>query len=137
MTVTHCTFTLERTFAAPPARVFAAWSDPVARQRWFAGSGDYQQEFRVGGTERVQARVDTGEVLVFESRFHDIVSDERIMYTSTMMSDGNLSTVSATTVEFAPAEDGTALVITEHGSYLPGMEQRRGASRAPATSSKR
>jgi len=26
--VTHATFTLERTYAAPPARIFAAFSDP-------------------------------------------------------------------------------------------------------------
>ena len=34
--VTHSTFTLERTYAAPPATVFAAWSDPATKAKWFA-----------------------------------------------------------------------------------------------------
>ena len=27
--VTHASFTLERSYSAPPARVFAAWADPA------------------------------------------------------------------------------------------------------------
>ena len=29
--VTHATFTLERSYPVPPARVFAAWADPAAK----------------------------------------------------------------------------------------------------------
>ena len=52
--VTHASFTLERAYLAPPARVFAAWADPAVKARWFAGGtgeGDYQLDFRVGGRE--------------------------------------------------------------------------------------
>jgi uncharacterized protein YndB with AHSA1/START domain len=35
--VTHATFSLECSYPAPPARVFAAWADPAAKARWFAG----------------------------------------------------------------------------------------------------
>jgi len=35
--VTHATFLLERSYDASPARVFAAWADPAAKARWFAG----------------------------------------------------------------------------------------------------
>ena len=34
--VTHATFSLERSYPVPPARVFTAWSDPAAKARWFA-----------------------------------------------------------------------------------------------------
>jgi uncharacterized protein YndB with AHSA1/START domain len=34
--VTHATFVVERSYDAPPARVFAAWADPEAKARWFA-----------------------------------------------------------------------------------------------------
>jgi uncharacterized protein YndB with AHSA1/START domain len=34
--VTHATFSLERIYPVPPARVFAAWADPAAKARWFA-----------------------------------------------------------------------------------------------------
>ncbi|RWM73933.1 MAG: hypothetical protein E5X83_04150 [Mesorhizobium sp.] len=32
--VVHSTIVLERSYDASPARVFAAWSDPAALQRW-------------------------------------------------------------------------------------------------------
>ena len=36
-TVEHGSFTIEREYAHPPARVIAAWADPEAKARWFAG----------------------------------------------------------------------------------------------------
>ena len=35
--VTHASFTLERSYPTPPARVFAAWADPALKSRWFTG----------------------------------------------------------------------------------------------------
>ena len=51
--VTHATFSLERCYSAPPAQVFAAWAEPAAKARWFAGGPDsgHQLDFRVGGRE--------------------------------------------------------------------------------------
>ncbi|MDQ1721444.1 MAG: hypothetical protein QOI26_1178, partial [Pseudonocardiales bacterium] len=34
-TVEHSTFTVERTYNAAPARVFAAFADPAKKGRWF------------------------------------------------------------------------------------------------------
>ena len=51
--VTHATFTLERSYPVPPARVFAAWAEPAAKARWFTpgpGSG-HELDFRIGGRE--------------------------------------------------------------------------------------
>lgn len=51
--VKHSTFTLERTYAASPAAVFAAWSDRDTKAKWFAAEdGRYSLDFRVGGTDR-------------------------------------------------------------------------------------
>jgi uncharacterized protein YndB with AHSA1/START domain len=30
--VTHATFSLERSYPVPPARVFAAWAEPAAKE---------------------------------------------------------------------------------------------------------
>jgi len=50
--VTHATFSLERSYPLPPARVFAAWADPAAKARWFAGpDSGHELDFRVGGRE--------------------------------------------------------------------------------------
>ncbi|MGH3797435.1 MAG: SRPBCC family protein [Pseudonocardiaceae bacterium] len=123
-TVTHSTFTLERTYPASPVRAFRAWADPVTKARWFAGAGDvYELDFRVGGREVNQGSHEGGPTLTFESRYHDIVADERIVYSSTMTAAGHdTATVSLTTVEFVSEGEGTRLVLTEQGTFLDDLE---------------
>lgn len=123
--VLHATFTLERTYPAAPARVFAAWADPAAKARWFAGANaTHTLDFRLGGRATVaQPGSDGAPALTFASVYHDIVPAERLVYTSTLRADNRLATVSLTTVQFHAAGDGTRLVLTEQGSYLDGQEQ--------------
>ncbi|WP_372350875.1 SRPBCC domain-containing protein [Streptomyces sp. KL116D] len=126
--VKHSTFTLERTYTASPAAVFAAWSDRDTKAKWFAaGDGRYSLDFRVGGTEVVHGGDGDGGGdeggLVARSEYHDIVPDERIVYTTALFTDEVLSTVSLTTVRFARDGDGTRLLLTEQGTFLDGREQ--------------
>ena len=124
--VTHATFTLERSYPAPPARVFAAWADPAAKASWFTpgpGSG-HELDFRVGGREVAAGGPEGGPRMTFETLYRDIVPDQRIVYTSTLSAETDLVTVSLTTVEFTPGEGGgTRLVLTEQGAFLDGQEQ--------------
>lgn len=121
--VTHATFSLDRTYATPPGRVFAAWADPAAKARWFAGPGaEHELDFRVGGRETNRGRHGDGPLLTFASVYHDIVPDERIVYASTLHAGDVLATASLTTVEFTAENDGTRLVLTEHGTFLDGHE---------------
>ena len=124
--VTHATFTLERSYPVPPARVFAAWAEPAAKARWFTpGPGfGHELDFRIGGREVATGGPDGGPVMTFETFYRDIVPQQRIVYTSTLSTETDLMTVSLTTVEFAPGADGgTRLVLTEQGAYLDGREQ--------------
>jgi uncharacterized protein YndB with AHSA1/START domain len=123
--VTHASFTLERAYPAPPARVFAAWADPATKARWFAGgSGDgHQLDFRVGGREVASGGPDGGPVMTFETFYREIVPQQRIVYTSTMSAGDDVITISLTTVEFKPADGGTKLVLTEQGAFLDGREE--------------
>ena len=121
--VVHSTFGLERTYDTPPGRVFAAWADPAAKARWFSQSGPHELDFRVGGREVNRGRGQDGQVLTFESRYHDIVTGQRIAYTSTLSVGETVATVSLTTVELTPDGSGTRLVLTEHGAFLDGHEQ--------------
>ena len=124
--VTHATFTLERSYPAPPARVFAAWADPAAKASWFTpgpGSG-HELDFRVGGREVATGGPEGGPLMTFETLYRDIVPEQRIVYTSTLSAGADLMTVSLTTVEFTPGEGGgTRLVLTEQGAFLDGQEQ--------------
>jgi uncharacterized protein YndB with AHSA1/START domain len=82
---------------------------------------DHELDFRAGGRESVTR--DGAPRLRFESVYHDIVPGERIVYTSGLFADGRLTTVSLTTVQFGSAGDGTALMLTEQGTFLDGQEQ--------------
>ncbi|WP_067664314.1 SRPBCC family protein [Nocardia miyunensis] len=121
--VVHATFIIEREYPVAPAAVFAAWSDPATKARWFAGgNSDHELDFRVGGREVARGAVDD-TVITFETAYRDIVPDARIVYTSTLSEGEVLSTVSLTTVEFAATDSGARLTLTEHGAYLDGREQ--------------
>ncbi len=121
--VTHSTFSLERTYQAAPARVFAAWAEPAAKAKWFAGpNSEHRLDFRVGGREVARGAGSDGNVLTFESTYHDIVPSARIVCSSTLSAGDRVVTVSVTTVEISPADDGARLVLTEQGTYLDGLE---------------
>ncbi|TDV51965.1 SRPBCC family protein [Actinophytocola oryzae] len=122
--VKHSTFTLERTYSANPAQVFAAWADRDTKAKWFAANDTaYTLDFRVGGAEAVHGRTDDGAEIVVESVYRDIVTDERIVYTTLLYGRGVLATVSVTTVELVPDGSGTRLVLTEQGTFLDDQEQ--------------
>jgi uncharacterized protein YndB with AHSA1/START domain len=122
--VVHSTFTLDRTYHQPPARVFAAWADPGLKARWFGGGTDeapfdLDMDFRVGGHE-----TDRGEPDAYQARYHDIVPDERIVFSYDLTLGGSLVSVSLASVEFRAAAggSGTQLTYTEHGAFLDGHD---------------
>jgi uncharacterized protein YndB with AHSA1/START domain len=121
--VTHATFSLERTYQAPPEAVFMAWAEPVVKVRWFAGNPeDYELDFRPGGVERNRV-IHEGKQITWESLYREIVTDERIVYTSVLSEQGTVATASLTTIELVPEGKGTRLVLVEAGAYLDGREQ--------------
>jgi uncharacterized protein YndB with AHSA1/START domain len=123
----HVTFVVERTYDASPTRVFTAWSDPAAKGRWFGDSdnptGEYELDFRVGGSELNRGDGPDGQVYTYEARYQDIVPNERIVYTYEMHRRETRISVSLATVELKPEGDGTRLIYTEQGAFLDGEDK--------------
>lgn len=123
----HATFVIERIFDVPPTRVFQAFADPTAKARWFCGppaweQGPRQFDFRVGGRETSSGGPKGGPVHAFACLYHDIVPNERIVYSYDMHLDDRRISVSLTTIEFKPAGKRTRLVFTEQGVFLDGYD---------------
>jgi uncharacterized protein YndB with AHSA1/START domain len=126
--VTHAIFTVERTLAAKPARVWKAFATEAGKDAWFGGTpGGWEKlekafDFRVGGEERLKGRWASGTVSDYRARFHDIVENERIVYAYDMHIDGAKISVSLATLELKPAGEGTKLTLTEQGAFLDGYD---------------
>jgi uncharacterized protein YndB with AHSA1/START domain len=123
----HATFAIERTYDASPARVFAAWSDPAAKGRWFGDSdnptGEYELDFKVGGREVNRGGGPDGAFYTYEALYQDIVPDARIVYSYEMHREKTRISVSLATVEFKSDGAGTRLVYTEQGAFLDGEDK--------------
>jgi uncharacterized protein YndB with AHSA1/START domain len=119
----HATFVIERSFQAPPARVFQAFADPAAKAKWFDGPAEWEKgprafDFRVGGRETSSGGPKGGPMHTFACMYQDIVPNERIVYTYDMHLDDKRISVSLTTIEFVPEGTGTRLKFTEQGVFL-------------------
>jgi uncharacterized protein YndB with AHSA1/START domain len=129
-TTTHASFVIERRYGAEPARVFAAWSDPLAKRQWFVeGEGweiqSYELDFREGGRETSRFRFLKGEevfgeatMMGAETVFNEIVPNERIIFTYAMDRNGRRFSVSLASLELSPAGAGTRMIFTEHAAFF-------------------
>ena len=131
--VTHASFTIERTYDASPARVFAAWAKADIKARWFKGPSEWASkhtlDFRVGGSETSTGGPPGGTQHRYDARFYDIVPDERVVSTYEMHLDDKRISVSLATVELHRAGKGTRLVYTEQGAFLDGYDDAGGRER--------
>lgn len=121
--VTHATFTIERSYPAPPTAVFRALSDREAKSKWFTGPDEwtashYELDFRVGGRE-VNSGGPKGQAPhTFDAVYLDIVDNQRVVYAYDMFVGDLRISVSLATIELAAKGEGTALKFTEQGVFL-------------------
>lgn len=122
-TVTHGTFSLERTYPVPARRVFAAFSDKNTKRRWFVeGEGwdveQYEADFRVEGRETSRFRFQGGPEITNDTIYQDIIPERRIVFAYRMAVGGKPISVSLTTIELEPTKGGTLLRYTEQGAFF-------------------
>jgi uncharacterized protein YndB with AHSA1/START domain len=126
--VVHGAFHLQRIYDATPERVFRALSDVAAKSRWFYGPEGWRpiertMDFRIGGRERVKGGFEGGVTTTFDAIYHDIVPQERIVYTYEMHLDARKISVSLATLEIEATGVGrTKLKVCEQGAFLDGYD---------------
>src|SRR3954471_16959333 len=129
----HDTFTIERRYPAAPERVFRAFADRDTKARWFGCVegwvvAEHTIDFRTGGREVWRGGPPGGAEHRNDTVYHDIVPNERIVWSYTMrLGDAPIS-VSLSTIELQPAGSGTRMIFTEQGVFLDrydGVADRR------------
>jgi len=130
--VTHATFTVERSFKAAPARVFEALSDPAIKRQWFAASDhnqliDFESDFRPGGIQHLHYKFGDaspfpGVSLTDDGIIQAIVPGSRVVVTSRMSIGGAPMSVSLTTFELVPNNEGTDLICTNQVAFFENAD---------------
>ena len=106
--------TLKRRFKAPPAKVFAAWTDPEKVKHWM-GPGQVKVEYaesdsRVGGRYRWLMKSPEGNEHDVSGVFREIVVNQKLVFTWAWKTAPERE--SLVTVLFQPDGDGTLLTLT-------------------------
>lgn len=126
-TVVHATIVIERVYPATPARVFKAWADKEAHDRWHVPGGGWETveseyDFRAGGREFSRFGPAGGPYYHSEGRFEDIAPNARIVSSGSMHGGGKRSSATLCTVEFLADGAGTRLILTDQSVFFDGGE---------------
>jgi uncharacterized protein YndB with AHSA1/START domain len=106
--------TIRRRIAAPPAKVYKAWTDPQQVMRWWGPARfetvQAELDVRVGGRFRKVARGPDGKEHEANGVYREVVLDERLVFTWAWRSTPERETL--VTVALRPDGDGTVLTLT-------------------------
>jgi uncharacterized protein YndB with AHSA1/START domain len=107
---------LERTFAAPAAEVFEAWTSAEMLRRWYPPGADWdtpvaEVDLRVGGELRVVMRSPDGEEHGGGGEFREITPPRRLVFTWTWDSPHAGRGPQLVEVDFSEQADGTTTVV--------------------------
>ncbi|GAB3460323.1 hypothetical protein GCM10027321_19640 [Massilia terrae] len=125
--IVHGSFRIERHFNAPRERVWQAFADRAAKDKWFSGGKGYtsikrEMDVRPGGREIAQGRWDSGMVSSFDAVYFDVLPNERLVYSYEMHLDERKISVSLATIELRGDGATTTVVVNEHGAFLDGYD---------------
>ena len=119
------TLHLERTLAAPPQRVFRAWTDAAELSRWFAPTDEHKTrvvalDVRVGGRYRIEMHPPSGNVHIVVGTFREVRPPEKLVFTWAW--EGKDMGETLVTLEFRDREGSTDLILTHE--LFPTQELR-------------
>lgn len=111
---TKPSLTLRRRLNAPPAKVFAAWTDPEKVKRWM-GPGETRAlsvecDLRTGGRYRWVMQSPAGEIHDVSGVYREVIANEKLVFTWAWKSTPERE--SLVTVLIKPDGDGSLLTLT-------------------------
>ncbi|MEZ6072473.1 MAG: SRPBCC family protein [Pirellulales bacterium] len=113
------TVRLHRVIRAPAERVYRAFLEPGAKERWLPPFGFigkvHEMDARVGGGYRMSfTNFGTGTSHSFAGKYIELTPNERIRYTDSF-DDPNLPGEMSVTVTLRPVSCGTELEVVQEG----------------------
>jgi uncharacterized protein YndB with AHSA1/START domain len=131
--------TINHHFNHTPEKVFAAFSNPAIKEKWFTGpkggeSLERAIDVKTGGSEVLKFKHPSGMITHFIARYHAVEANKRIVYSYDLMINEKHYSTSLAVVELAAAAKGTDMVFTEHVAWHDGTSRDDGlASREKGT----
>ena len=127
---------LERTIAAPPERVFDAWTDPATVARWFGPTDQYvctltAPEIRVGAPWRIDMVHSGGNHHVAEGTYLEIARPSRLSFSWGFRHMPELDRT-VVTVILEPIPTGTKLVLLHERFPTAELRERHNQGWDPA-----
>ena len=111
-TATKPSLTIKRRLNAPPAKVYAAWTDPQMIARWFGPAGvesvEAKTDLRVGGRYHITMIVPDDQHDVM-GVYREIVPNEKLVFTWHWKTTPERE--SLVTVTLKPDGDGTLMTL--------------------------
>lgn len=129
--LTKPSLTLKRRIKAPPAQVFAAWTDPEKLARWFgpsetiAGSVRAELDVRAGGRFKVRFKTDDGEQHQVGGTYREVVPGSRLVFSWAWHSTPERESLVTVTL----AEDAGGTLLTLHHEQFFDQQARDGHER--------
>ena len=120
--------TLKRRLNAPPAKVYAAWTDPTQIKRWFGPTQvealSAAADVRVGGRYRIVMRGSDGEEHDVSGVYREVVPNEKLVFTWAWRTTPERE--SLVTVTLKADGSGTILTLT-HEQFFdePARDRHR------------
>ena len=126
--ITKPSLTIRRRFKAPPAQVFAAWTDPGKMSHWMGPTNvlrvEAECDLRVGGNYHIKMVVPDDQHDV-SGVYREVVPNEKLVFTWAWKSTPERE--SLVTVTFKPDGDGTIMTLLHEQFFDEDARDRHNA----------
>lgn len=127
MSIVEGTVELKKDFAQPIGAVFSAWSSEEAQRTWSSPGDGWEMtfdqfRFTVGEADICRFGPKDGQKYINVNRYLAIEPEQRIVYSTSLSSAGQLIFAGAVAVTLEETDGGTRMRLIEQGLYFDGQD---------------